>query len=163
MIFVVLGSRMFQFDRLLKEIDNLIEKGVIKDTVFAQIGSSTYRPRNYAYKEFLDQAEFKTYIEQADIIITHAGTGSIITSLQAGKTVIAVARLKQYHEVVDDHQLEIVRKFSEMGMVIGVENVAQLETTLLKLDAQHVNQFVSNTQHIIGLIEDFIGKQVKKV
>lgn len=29
MIFITLGSQKFQFDRLLKAIDDLIEKGVI--------------------------------------------------------------------------------------------------------------------------------------
>ncbi len=47
MIFITLGSQKFQFNRLLKKIDNLIEIGVIQEEVFAQIGYSNYKPKNY--------------------------------------------------------------------------------------------------------------------
>ena len=36
MIFITLGSQKFQFNRLLKKVDDLIESGVIKEEVFAQ-------------------------------------------------------------------------------------------------------------------------------
>lgn len=47
MIFITLGSQKFQFDRLLKAVDELIERGIIQDEVFAQTGYSTYVPNNY--------------------------------------------------------------------------------------------------------------------
>ena len=62
MIFVTLGSQKFQFNRILKEIDYLIEKNVIQEKVFAQIGASTYSPKLYEYKNFLNQNEFNTPI-----------------------------------------------------------------------------------------------------
>ena len=58
MIFITLGSQKFQFNRLLKKVDELIGEGVVKDDVFAQIGASDYKPKNYAYKEFLSREEF---------------------------------------------------------------------------------------------------------
>ena len=47
MIFVTLGTQKFQLNRLLKLIDEYIEKGIIKDEVFAQIGNTDYIPVNY--------------------------------------------------------------------------------------------------------------------
>ena len=47
MIFITLGSQKFQFNRLLRAVDELIEKGVIDDTVFAQIGYSDYEQTQY--------------------------------------------------------------------------------------------------------------------
>ena len=47
MIFVTLGSQKFQFNRLLIEIDRLIEEGKITEKVFAQTGYSDYKPKNY--------------------------------------------------------------------------------------------------------------------
>ena len=52
MIFITVGSQKFQFNRLLKQVDMLIDKGIIKKEVFAQIGSSDYKPHNYKYKDF---------------------------------------------------------------------------------------------------------------
>ena len=77
MIFVTLGSQKFQFDRLLKKTDELIDKGIITDEVFAQIGASTYIPRNYKYTRFMDREEFSKCIEEASLIVTHGGTGVI--------------------------------------------------------------------------------------
>ena len=58
MIFITLGSQKFQFNRLLKEIDRLVGEGKISEGVFAQIGYSDYKPKNYRYNEFLDREKF---------------------------------------------------------------------------------------------------------
>lgn len=82
MIFVCVGSREYQFNRLLKEVDSLIESGVIKEEVFAQIADSNYTPKHYKYSRFLDEKEFNKYQDKADLIITHGGTGAIIGALK---------------------------------------------------------------------------------
>lgn len=52
-IFITLGSQKFQFNRLLKAIDELCEKGTVDaEDVFAQIGYSDYLPKNFSYKKF---------------------------------------------------------------------------------------------------------------
>ena len=85
MIFITLGSQKFQFNRLLKAIDKLIEQGKIKEEVFAQIGYSDYQPINYNYKQFLDRDEFASMEGRADIVITHGGTGAIIGAVKKRK------------------------------------------------------------------------------
>ena len=111
MILVTLGSQKFQFDRLLQAIDRLVAEGRINEPVFAQIGYSDYLPQNYEYKKFLDREEFEKLQDNADIIVTHAGTGAIIGSVKKGKRVVAVPRLAKFGEHVDDHQLQIVEQF----------------------------------------------------
>ena len=54
MIFIILGSQKFQFNRLLQTIDNLVERGVVTDEVLAQSGYSDYEPRYYNFKHFFD-------------------------------------------------------------------------------------------------------------
>ena len=105
-IFITLGSQKFQFNRLLKAIDELCEKGTVDaEDVFAQIGYSDYLPKNFSYKKFLDRDEFSKEMGKADIVITHGGTGAIIGAVKKGKKVIAVPRRAKYGEHVDDHQL----------------------------------------------------------
>lgn len=82
MIFITLGSREYQFDRLLKEVDKLIECGHLNEEVFAQIGQSTYIPKMYQYSRFLSKDEFSSFHEKANIIITHGGTGAIVSALK---------------------------------------------------------------------------------
>lgn len=85
MIFVCTGSRNYQFDRLIKKLDELIEGKIIEEQIFAQIGDGTYIPRNMQYKRFVDAEEYKNFQKQADIVITHGGTGSIVGALKSGK------------------------------------------------------------------------------
>ncbi|MBL4932627.1 PssE/Cps14G family polysaccharide biosynthesis glycosyltransferase [Clostridium paridis] len=157
MIFISLGSQKFQFNRLLEEVDLLVEKGIIEDEVFAQIGYSDYKPKNYRYKEFLDRDEFNNSINKANIVITHGGTGAIISAVKKEKKVIAVARLKKYEEHVDDHQVEIVSQFNEMGLIEGIVDIKDLERAIKDLNTKTYKTYISNNQRIINLIEDFIG------
>ena len=116
MIFITLGSQKFQFNRVLKVVDDLVVNG-LDDDIFAQIGYSDYKPHYYEYKEFLDREEFDSVMDKADIVITHGGTGAIIGGIKKGKKVIAVPRLAQYGEHVDDHQLQLIGQFEELGLI----------------------------------------------
>ena len=104
MIFVTTGSQRFQFNRLLQKIDLLIEEGMIREEVFAQIGVSDYQPKHYEYCRFLDREGFTGKLRECRMVITHGGTGVIIGAVKQGKKVIAVPRLASYGEHVDDHQ-----------------------------------------------------------
>lgn len=117
MIFITLGSQKFQFNRLLKAVDELVAAGKIKDEVFAQIGYSDYKPTNYKYEQFLDREKFSQIMDKAEIVITHGGTGAIIGAVKKGKKVIAVPRLARYGEHVDDHQLQLVGQFKELNLI----------------------------------------------
>ena len=117
MIFVTLGSQKFQFNRLLKAIDDLVERGGLKDKLFAPIGDSDYKPINFNYTKFLDRNEFAMKMKEADIVITHGGTGAIINAVKQGKKVVAVPRLKKYGEHIDDHQLQLISQFNELQLI----------------------------------------------
>ena len=58
MVFVAVGTQKFQFNRLLKAVDDLVEQGCLEGEVFAQIGHSDYVPRKYAYKDFISKDDF---------------------------------------------------------------------------------------------------------
>ena len=157
MIFVTLGSQKFPFDRLLAELDRLIETGSITQPVFAQTGYSTYTPRHFAFEAFLDRDTFAAKLQEADTVITHAGTGAIIGAVKAGKKVIAVPRLSKYGEHVDDHQTQIIAQFNELNLIMGLDGVEQLEAAVLELPSRQFHSYESNTQTIIADIETFLG------
>ncbi len=159
MIFVTVGSQKFQFNRLLKEVDELIETGKIKDDVFAQIGVSDYKPKNYKYKEFITQEEFNDYLNKADIIITHAGTGVIVNAIKKGKKVIGIPRLAKYGEHVDDHQIQLINEFKEMNFIEAAYEIDNIENSLKKVKKNKYNIYTSNTQKIIQSIEEFLESE----
>lgn len=156
MIFVTLGSQKFQFDRLLKKLDELLENGQITDAVFAQIGYSNYRPQHFEYEQFLNREEFAHRMEECDIVLTHGGTGAIVSAVKKGKKVIAVARLSKYGEHVDDHQIQILRQFEEMNLILPCYEIEKLGQKLKEVESMKFEQYQSNTQRIIQSIEEFI-------
>lgn len=158
MIFITLGSQKFQFDRLLKAVDRLIEKGIIKDEVFAQSGYSDYKPKHFKYKAFLDREEFATITDKTDIMITHGGTGAIIGAVKKGKKVIAVPRLAKYGEHVDDHQCQLIKQFEELNVIYGCNDCNDLEKAIQNIKNMKFNSYQSNTHTIINSIEKFIEK-----
>ena len=53
--------------------------------IISQLGSSSYLPHNFKYFKLIGRNEYEKYVEQADVIISHAGTGSVIPPLKKGK------------------------------------------------------------------------------
>lgn len=156
MIFVTLGSQKFQFNRLLIEIDRLVGDGIIEDEVFAQIGYSDYIPKNYSYKQFLNRNEYSKIIGDSDIVITHGGTGAIIGAVKKNKKVIAIPRLKEYQEHVDNHQEQIVEQFNEMGFIYGLKNISHICDAINSMITFETIKYKSNTKEIINSIEKFL-------
>lgn len=155
MIFVTLGSQKFQFNRLLKAVDELQSD----ETIFAQIGYSDYKPKNYEYKKFLDRDEFTRIMDSSDIVITHGGTGAIINAVKMGKKVIAVPRLKKYGEHVDDHQIQLVEQFKELQLICVCYDAEKIGDALEIVKKTTYKKYVSNTQRIINSIEKFIENE----
>ncbi len=159
MILVLLGTQNNSFHRLLEKIDSLIEKGIIDEKVLVQSGYTKYESKNMRIFDLIPQEELEKYQEQADLIITHGGVGSIISSIKKGKKVIAVPRLHKYHEHVNDHQKQIVEAFNRKGYIIGIDNIKELEKAIIK-----AQNFVpvkydtesKKTSKIIKIIEEFI-------
>lgn len=156
MVFITLGSQKFQFNRLLKIIDKLIEEKVIIDEVFAQIGYSDYVPQNYKYERFLDREQFSLLEERADIVITHGGTGAIIGAVKKGKKVIAIPRLAKYGEHVDDHQTQIIQEFANQNLIFACNDCSELRDMFLHISEHIFDKYNSNTITIIKSIEKFI-------
>ncbi len=118
MIFVTVGSRNYPFDRLFQKLDELYDEGVLTEDMFAQIGTSEYKPRHAEYTDFLSPEEFQEKIEKADIVVSHGASGSIMSALNTGKKVIAVTRLEKYGEHINDHQIQSNEAFSENHLVL---------------------------------------------
>lgn len=156
MIFVTVGSQKFQFNRLLKAVDELIEKNIIMDDVFAQTGYSDYVPKHYQYKKFLDRDEFAEAESKCDILITHGGTGAIIGAVKKGKKVIAVPRLAKYGEHVDDHQFQLISQFKGQNLICGLDDCSELEDGLKYVYEHKFDKYLSNTQTIIDSIENYL-------
>ncbi|MHB8073127.1 PssE/Cps14G family polysaccharide biosynthesis glycosyltransferase [Desulfosporosinus fructosivorans] len=159
MIFVTVGSRNYPFNRLFNKIDELYEDGTLTDKMFAQIGTSTYKPKHFEYKDFISQEEFLQKVKEADIVVSHGASGSIMKALNAGKTVIAVTRLEKYGEHINDHQIQNNEAFAANKYVIAVYEMNELGDAfqaIYDLKANLVPWENEDPMAIVNMIDEFI-------
>ena len=156
MILVLLGTQNNSFHRLLEEVQKNIDNGNIKEEVVAQKGYTKFESKDMTLYNKIPTDEVKKLIDKADLVITHGGVGSIITSITKEKKVIAVPRLKKYNEHVNDHQLDIIDSFNEMGYIIGIHDVSELGDAIKKAKDFQPKKYIQNTGNIIKIVEDFI-------
>lgn len=164
MIFACAGSRSYQFNRLFEELDRLVAAGEVEDDVFAQIGASTYEPRSFPFEHFMEPDDFKAAERRADIIISHGASGSIMGALNAGKRVIAVARLARYGEHINDHQVAINETLAQEGLVLNVTNIADLGPAIRALQTGEVELkpwHNDNPTAIVDVIDEFIQENFR--
>ena len=156
MIFVCTGTQVYQFDRLTKKLDELVAAGEITEQIFAQIGAAEYLPKNYEYKKFIDKDEFSKYQQQADLVISHGGTGALIGASKLGKNIIAVPRQAKFGEHVDDHQLQIVSVLEKEGYVRAVYDMEQLGDTIKDALENPIKKIYNRESRVISIITDYI-------
>lgn|SRR5574344_951183 len=154
MILVTLGTQDKEFPRLLKMVDECIELKLINEPVIAQIGNTKYSSKNMQLYTFLSPDELTKYIKDSSYIIMHGGVGSIFNALNYHKKIIAVARLKKYHEHVNDHQLEIIKEFTKEGLLLNGTN--DLKSAIKNLSTFTPKEYTSNNNNFIKLITDYI-------
>jgi len=157
LILVIVGSQHFQFNRLLREMDNLVEQGVIKGEVFAQTGHSDYNPRNYAYVDFLDTTDYMQKIRDSDLIVCHGGVGAIIPALKENKKIIAIPRLEKFNEHIDDHQMEIIGYFSKKNLLYRIDSVESLGNAVAEVGLSRFSKMEFQNEKML----DLVGSELK--
>lgn len=159
MIFVTLGTQKFQFDRVLKELDKLIDEGKLKkEDLNVQCVFSEYIPKNFEMFDLKPQNEIDEIIDKADIIITHSGTGSIIGALKKEKKLILIPRLKKYGEHVDNHQIELAELFKEKFNIPVVLDMDNLYDTINKMEEFTPIKWEEDNKRLITDIESKINQ-----
>jgi UDP-N-acetylglucosamine transferase subunit ALG13 len=123
MIFATIGTTE-PFDRLLRALDS------IQGDLVVQCGDGNERPHAARCVDYVSYDELVAYIRDAEHVVSHAGVGTILTALAAGKRPIVVPRRKQFGEAVDDHQVELARHLAELGLVTLVEEPSDLAEVL---------------------------------
>lgn len=119
---VVVGTQ--HFDALIAEVDRLVESGRLPRDTFGQIGSGHYVPRHFPWVRY--ERDLWRRLAQADLIITHGGTGLVMECLQSGRPFIAVPdELKP-----ENHQLEFLEALAERFDYCWARRPADLEAAL---------------------------------
>lgn len=157
MILVLLGTQNNSFNRLLEAIQKSIEKKVINDEVIVQAGFTKFESKEMKIFKLIDKKELSKLQDKADLIITHGGVGSIISSLEKGKKVIVVPRLKKYGEHVNDHQIQIAERFEKNGYVKCIIDLKDLDNIIKSMKSFIPRKYESGNKKILLIIENYIN------
>ena len=159
MIFVILGTQDKKFPRLLDALQKKIDEGKIskKEEIIVQAGSTKYESKNMKIIDYMSVRKFEECIDWADLIICHAGVWTILTALKKGKKIIAAARLKQYGEHVNDHQLQILDNFTAEGYILALEDFDKIDLLIKQAKRFTPAKFKSNKIYFLRQLEKEIN------
>ncbi|WP_439489781.1 glycosyltransferase [Algoriphagus sp.] len=130
MIFLTIGTQE-PFDRLISGMDYISE--VLGLEVLAQTSANgTFQVRNMKTVDFLNPSEFNELFDKANLVISHAGMGTIITALVKNKHLIVFPRDRKLKEHRSDHQNATAKYFEELGYISVARNVDELKELVEK-------------------------------
>ncbi len=112
MIFLTVGTQE-PFDRLVRAVDAWAATHDVP--VFGQLGrlaADSYLPRHFPFESFVSADEFQERLEASRLLVGHAGMGSIISALSAGKPLLMMARRAALGEHRNEHQLATAARFA---------------------------------------------------
>ena len=158
MILVTRGTQEKQFRRLLDAVQKAVNDGAIHDRIVVQAGYTQFSSQDMEVFDYIPQEKFASFLNEADLIITHGGVGTIMTGLREHKTILAAARLAQYKEHHNDHQTQLLEAFEEDGFLIYMRDLRDIRPYLKKAETFHPRPYVSNNAAFVARIRDFIEK-----
>ena len=132
MIFITVGTDS-SFDRMLKTIDAWAKESARSD-IFAQIGKGGWKPPHIPHQEFLEPSEYRKTLNQAKLVIGHAGMGTILTTLSRGLPVLVMPKKASLGEHRNEHQTATAEHFSKLGKVYAAYDDQELRSFLDKVD-----------------------------
>lgn len=109
MILVTVGTQL-TFDRLIKAVAAWHSNNPDVEIVY-QVGKNGYRPSLGKVYEYLNAQQIDDLQAKAQLVIGHAGIGTILSRLSIGRPVVVLPRHFELGEHRNDHQIATARKF----------------------------------------------------
>ncbi len=156
MIFVTVGHQM-AFDRMIRAIDEWAgERG--RTDIIAQIGTTAFRPKHLEYMAHMTPVEFRKLVAQADAVVSHAGTGTILTALELGTPVLVMPRRGDLKETRNDHQIMTAERFQSLGRLeVAMDEVELVERLDALADLKACDVISTDaSEELISALRDFI-------
>lgn len=156
MIFVTVGTQL-PFERLIRAIDAWAAKHPEQEIVM-QSGDTHYTPQHAKAIPFTQPDEWESLFERAELVVSHAGMGTILKCLDHSKPLIIMPRLASLGEHRNDHQVATSRRFGHIDAIRIVQNEQELfdamnqpfsKTTDQNKNPANLNQLISALRQFI--------------
>ena len=155
MILLTVGTE-YPFDRLVRAIDEIITELPLNERIFAQIGQSSYKPRNMEWVNKMRKCDFDMIMVKSKAIISHAGVGTIEMALELQKPLLVMPRLKRFGEHVNDHQVAAARKFAASGHILAAYSHQELISQIKALHTFSPKSRNINIDVVVNFIKKFL-------
>ena len=162
MIFVTVGTEL-PFNRLVRAVDDWAKATGRRD-VFAQIGETDWRPAHIAWNNFLQPCEFARRFGEAEVVVAHAGMGTILSALQWEKPILVMPRRASLGEQRNEHQLATAQRLSELGKINVAMNETELRAMLDRVDQLRPREKIGAhaSDSLLTALQEFIEKPVAR-
>ncbi|RME44909.1 MAG: hypothetical protein D6796_11155 [Caldilineae bacterium] len=148
-IFVTVGTT--DFDMLVQAMDEIAS--CLSEEVVAQIGQGRYIPKHCRYFRFAPTLE--PYYQQARVVVSHGGLGTIMEVLSHRKKLISVANPDRY----DDHQRDLLQVMDSHHHLIWCRSVQHLQDIFANLDSYTLLPYQEPECTIAAKIEQFLQRR----
>ena len=153
MIFVTCGSSPAGFDRMMQALRVLPAAHLV-----VQHGPVAPPPCRTAY-DFLPFGRVVELMQQSDLVVSHAGVGSIMCALQAGHVPIVFPRLKRHGETVDDHQVELASALGARGTVLVATTPDELRAAVQSAPRRASRRIIQGERLSTAVRAAILGKK----
>ena len=137
MIYVTIGTMHLGFPRLIRKVDEIADATAEK--IIVQTGLDKHLPAHCEHFDFKPREEVEAIQREARVIVAHAGIGSVIDALKAGRPLVVVPRLKRFGEHNNDHQLDLAGAVERRGWGRIVTEIGDLEDACANPPPAHEN------------------------
>lgn len=114
---VSLGSELWPFRRAVEHIIRLLPEAEIT----WQVGVTEFQRGGSLLQQWLPADRLRSAVADSDVVVMHAGVGSVLMALGEGKVPVILPRRQSHQEMVDDHQTEIAALLADRGLAVSVD------------------------------------------
>lgn len=137
-IFVTLGTiRPYRFDRAVNEVLQATQ-AFPGASITWQLGSTERSDLPGEIFTSLNVEEVRSHMSNADVVIGHAGVGTMLDALESGKRPILLPRSGDLSEHVDSHQIQLARALASTPLAECVFPNMHLTSGMLERASEYL-------------------------
>jgi UDP-N-acetylglucosamine transferase subunit ALG13 len=153
-VVVTVGTNeSYGFRRLFERLADILPADL---EVLWQTGVTDTSNLSIRARQTVPAADLEAALRQADVVVAHAGTGSALAALEAGKCPILIPRQVEYGEHIDNHQADTAAELERRGLAV-VRSAERLTMDDLRL-AQRIRVEAIASLPPIPLVSGALGR-----
>jgi UDP-N-acetylglucosamine transferase subunit ALG13 len=158
MILIIVGTASFPFYRMNDVFDRILRKRKNQERIVYQHGTTPVvriREPNVTVETIFPFEQLQHFMKEARVIIAHGGLATIYQAIRANNTPHVLARRKEFHEHVDNHQVFFTEYLIREKLIYpllpdGPDNFSKPSR------GQNGSIFSDSTQRLCGYLDSIV-------